>query len=166
MTEKKHRYSTTSVVLGAVTVIAVFVMLGVASESWQARLTLAHIAVKGNRLVSEQEILLRSGVTLGDNYETIDLESVSKRISQQPMIKSASAKRTLHEGISIDIIERIPVAAMTINDSLVFVDEDMRILPRHATHEALDLPIVSSCLANGKIDSVKLGGAVAIARSM
>lgn len=82
------------------------------------RFNIATIRIIGANLLDEQEILLTAGITVADNLVTVDIDEVKQKVEAMPFIKSCEVKRFMPDTIVIEVQERVPVAAVMINNHL------------------------------------------------
>jgi cell division protein FtsQ len=73
---------------------------------------LRRIVVSNRQLMTAREIVVLSGLQVGDNLLAVDLDEVEKRVSSHPDIRSAAVSRHVPDTIKIEIAERFPVASV------------------------------------------------------
>jgi cell division protein FtsQ len=97
---------------GAVTVIVAVIALGIAA--WvvvtSALFDIQKIDVRGNRRLSDGEIVRLSGARFGNNLLTMRLEKVRRSLLRSPWIASAEASRSLPSTLVLHLTERSAVA--------------------------------------------------------
>ena len=71
-----------------------------------AAFKLADMTVRGNRFLSEEEVVETAGVTAGESILAMDLEGVRSRLLTHPLVRTAAVARSLPSEIIIDIEER------------------------------------------------------------
>lgn len=81
------------------------------------------IAVRGARRLSPAEIARATGVAAGAPLSEVDPEAVRASLEAQPWIARAGALRWPGGGILVDVVERRPVATVSLDDKLYAVDE-------------------------------------------
>ena len=67
------------------------------------------IRVTGTSRLQIDEVIAASGVAVGDPLIGVDAGSVTRRLQQQPWIRSASVGRDINGVVSIAIVERVAV---------------------------------------------------------
>jgi len=82
------------------------------------------LEVKGNKLLSGEEIKEVSGIKLGDNIFKLDFEEAGMKIKRLPMVKDVYIERHLPAGIVIEVEERNPVSLLATETGLAVVDAD------------------------------------------
>jgi cell division septal protein FtsQ len=70
------------------------------------------LTVKGNRLLSEEEVAERTAVEAGESILNVDLEAVRARLLEHPLVREASVSRQLPSELLIEIEERTPAAVV------------------------------------------------------
>jgi cell division septal protein FtsQ len=111
-----------------------------------AHFRLADLDVTGLRLLRGQDVLVASGLGLGDNLFAIDLESVAARLSQVPWIRQVYVERRPPARLSVAIVERRRLAWIAL-DAIYGIDADGVLLPgeKHPEEQRqdLDLPVIT-----------------------
>lgn len=74
--------------------------------------TLKEIVITGEKRAKREEIINLSGAAIGGNIFAMDLKRMVERIESQPWIETASIRRVLPGGLSIEIKEREPFAIL------------------------------------------------------
>lgn len=74
------------------------------------------IEVSGTKLVLEKEILTLANLNCDKNIFDVNLFSAQKLISSHPWIESAHIKRNISCGLTISVIEQIPLAIVKIKN--------------------------------------------------
>ncbi|SHJ13996.1 cell division protein FtsQ [Geosporobacter subterraneus DSM 17957] len=97
------------------------------------------IEIKGNVLLSQEDIVQASGITLGNQIYKEKIKDVKIGLSQHPYIKSVEVKRKLPNRISINIVEREEIAAIPFMGAYVFIDENGMILKSETHPENLKI---------------------------
>ncbi|MEP6764543.1 MAG: FtsQ-type POTRA domain-containing protein, partial [Gemmatimonadaceae bacterium] len=125
--------------------------VSVLSTPWWAPLTLAKldffrvrkVQFEGIRYASASELLatlaLDSTASVWD-----DLDAYTTRLAKHPMVQSADITRTLPSTVVVTIVERTPVALVTMNGMLNPVDANGNTLPIDAAQRVIDAPIATS----------------------
>ena len=100
----------------------------------------ARISIEGLRLLEREEILALSGIAPGANLYEMDLKDAAARIEAHPMIKNARIVRTPPDGVLITVVERTPLALISL-ETLCGIDEEGVLIPFHPTF--VDLPVIT-----------------------
>ena len=105
-----------------------FVVVALKANAWKYELPISGVRVDGNAIVSTPEILRLAAIPKEEKLFTIDLGAVRERIRRNPYLRIVSVNRQGPEGISIDVVERQPVAIL-VADPLLYLDEEGTVLP-------------------------------------
>ena len=96
-----------------------------------ARHELAHmgfgiskIDISGQSLTAEADILKALAITPDDLTLTFDVDAALTRIEAIPTIKSATIRRVYPGGLSVTVVEKVPMARWRIGGVTQVVDED------------------------------------------
>jgi cell division protein FtsQ len=103
---------------------------------------MSHIKVVGNHLLPEQDVITWSQLQVGDNLFGCDLESVTKRIENQPIVKRVLLLREPPETVVISLEERQPVALVATAHGLLGLDADSQLFP--IPNVQVNLPIITN----------------------
>jgi cell division protein FtsQ len=115
---------------------------GYARAMSSERLKVAHVDVRGERFLSQGEVVQLLGPAVGENILALDLDALKAKLRASPWVADAIVRRTLPDTLKVDIRERVPLALAAV-DRLYLMDGDGTLIdiygPRTAT---FDLPIV------------------------
>jgi cell division septal protein FtsQ len=123
--------------LGAVVVAG---LLG--AQAWKQDLRVARVRVQGNRIVPTSAVLELAGVPRGAKLFDLDLTAIHQRVKKNPFVGDVVVQRNLPEGVDIQIVEREPIAVLSVG-TLYYIDADGMVLPLVRSDEVLDLPVVT-----------------------
>jgi cell division protein FtsQ len=73
------------------------------------------VEVAGNDRASDEQIVERSGISVGDAIFSIELEDAAERIRRHPRVKHAEVAVTVPNHVSIRVVEREPLALVVFN---------------------------------------------------
>lgn len=137
---------------GLLMALLIIALLGAAvfANMWKSDLKVASIAVEGNSIVGEKEILTLAGVTEATRLFDVDLFAIRKRIEQNNFIRSASVNREVPNRITIRVEERVPIAAVVL-DKVLYLDADGYVLPPVRSENIFDLPVLTGTLQRGEL---------------
>ncbi|MBH31862.1 MAG: hypothetical protein CMG71_07760 [Candidatus Marinimicrobia bacterium] len=134
-----------------------------ASESFN----LTSTDVRGNSILGRDELTALAKVPFAQSLNEISLEEIQRRIEAHPYIKGARVSRRYPKSITIDVVERQPIAYVNLPSFLV-VDEDGFVMPlRHGDMEfnvptltgfnnAGELyPIGEKCLSHKTLEAIE-----------
>jgi cell division protein FtsQ len=123
--------------------ILIFFILMVGIIYFQSPLSeVSEIHIKGNRYVSEGEIINRSKIKKGDGFWKIDLEETSHMIESHPEIAKVRSKRSYPNKISIQITERKRIGYLMEGSTIYpILDNGVIMRKRSVTSTPGDAPI-------------------------
>ncbi|MFQ5427472.1 MAG: cell division protein FtsQ/DivIB [Thermodesulfobacteriota bacterium] len=105
-------------------------------------LAVTRLSVKGALRTQPREIIRLAGISEGQNIYSFSASEAARSIGESPWVLKAAVKRRLPGTVRIEIKERLPVAIVQM-DGLFVMDSDGTIFKKLASHERLDLPLVT-----------------------
>jgi len=129
--------------------ILAVVVVALVANLWKRDLPVRFVRPEGNHIVASSEILRLAAVPKDAKLFDVDLYAVQKRVRQNPFIRTASVNRQGPEGISIAVIERMPVAAL-VADQMLYVDEEGIVLPAVRSDRMFDLPVLTGAIPDAE----------------
>lgn len=157
--KREHRWGVLILLL-----IGMIVLLGL-SHFWRSGLKARTFVVEGNRILSDEEILVLGAPPRSIGLFELDLTVLQTRIGKHPFVKEVIVSRDLPSSIRIRVRERQPVAILA-GPEPVFVDGDLVVLPNILSREVFDLPAITGLSGKKsvgtKIESEELRRAVVI----
>jgi cell division protein FtsQ len=115
------------------------------------RFAVSSVQVIGNERRASDAIRAESGLTLGVNVFTVDLDSARARILADPWMADAALARRLPGTVVIQVTERVPAALAAIGD-LFLVDAEGAPFKRLEPGDPVELPLVSGLTEDGVND--------------
>jgi cell division protein FtsQ len=101
------------------------------------------IHLRGNRRLSNGEVLAMLEGLRGRSVLAVDLEEWRRALLNSPWVADASLRRTLPSTVHVVILERAPLGIGRINGSLYLVDDRGAVIDDYGPAYAdLDLPII------------------------
>lgn len=137
----KGQKRTLGIILMSVLLLGL-VVVALKANVWKYELPVSGVRVGGNAIVGTTEILRLAAIPKGEKLFTIDLGAVRGRIKKNPYLRQVSVNRQGPEGISIEVIERQPVAIL-IAEQMLYLDEDGMVLPPARSERLFDLPVIT-----------------------
>jgi cell division septal protein FtsQ len=104
-------------------------------------LAIRNVQVRGERRVTESEILARVGHVPGSNAFAVRLDEVRTAVEGLGWVRHATVHRVWPNELAIEVVERDAVALARIDGRIVQADEDGMILPLDPLADT-DLPIL------------------------
>lgn len=87
------------------------------------------VTVSGSVHTPQRALIAASGVRTSLAMADIDEESAARRLARLPWVASATVRRQWPSSITIEVLERVPVAAVELGgDRWALVDESARVL--------------------------------------
>jgi cell division protein FtsQ len=106
-------------------------------------LRVEQIVIRGNRRLSNGEVLAFLGGLRGEHILTVDLEEWRRGMLNSPWVADASLRRTLPSTVEVTIEERAPLGIGRIHGGLFLVDDRGTVIDEYGPNYAdLDLPII------------------------
>ncbi len=88
------------------------------------------------------ELLKLSGLTVGQNLWSLDMEALERAMSTHPWVRSVEVRRHFPSSVSVDVVEHVPAALAVLGD-LYLLDEDGEPFKRLQPGDELDLPLIT-----------------------
>jgi len=85
---------------------------------------ITNIIIKGNNLLSQNDIVTYSNIKMGENIFKVNLKEVKKNLLRNPRIEETSMKRVFPSTIFISVSERNDFAALYFLGSFVKIDKE------------------------------------------
>ncbi len=115
--------------------------------------TIINIVVEGNNNVSKEEIIRLSSIYYGQNIFRINKKKSMRDILQNPYAEYIKISRNLPRTVTIDIIERKPIAVVPYVGSYLSIDKNGIILEVNTKIKNKDVPIIQGL----KFSNFKIG---------
>lgn len=91
-------------------------------------LTVKSVEIKGNNILSKEEIIFYSGITLGNNIFKEKIGQVHDHLMKDPYVKKVAVKRKLPNKILIHMEERKESAAIPFMNDYLIIDKEGLVL--------------------------------------
>ena len=99
------------------------------------------VSVRGAAHARQDDLIARSGLSLGQNILRVDLAAAARGVESSPWVISASVSRRLPMAVEIEVVERKPAAKIVLGGSYL-VDVDGKVFKKVAEEDgALELPL-------------------------
>ncbi len=109
---------------------------------WKDDLRVRTVVVRGNAIVTEREIRDLAAVPTDQKLYAVDLFAIRGRVEKNAFLRSVSVNRDVPALITIDVEERVPVAAVAA-DRLLYLDEEGVLLPHTRSEKIFDIPVLT-----------------------
>lgn len=109
---------------------------------WKSELKVKEVRVYGNRTVSADAIITAAAIQKTERLYDVDLFAAVGRVMRNHFLKSAAIMREVPSRITIEVVERVPIAAVMLND-LLYVDAEGYVLPSVVSDNIFDIPVLT-----------------------
>jgi len=134
------------------------VLLALVGALWllsrTALLDVDQVQVSGTSRMTADEVVASSGVTVGEPLLSVDTDAVSRRLEQEPWIRTAAVERSWSGDIRIAVVERIPVGRVVDTDGVVQLIDGSEVVLGAASADDAGLPEIRGVSS----DSLDLAG--------
>jgi cell division protein FtsQ len=131
------RYVIASVLLVALVAAGIWLVF------MSSTLTVKHVDVQGDSLLSRRQVLTTAEVPTGAHLAELDLAAIRARVAALAPVRSVDVSRDWPDGVLIKITERTPVAVVALDGHFHAMDQD-GVLFRDYAAPPPDLPRVVS----------------------
>ena len=100
------------------------------------------ITIIGGEKVSTREIISESGLHIGENLLSTDVNDVMKSVEKHPWIKKVEVRRLLPSELEISVQERVASALIKFDD-IYYIDKDGVVFQSVASGDEIRLPIIT-----------------------
>ena len=128
-----------------VSALTLFIVAGVGFYKYLLTLSyfdIREITIMGGDKVSAREIIRDSGINVGENLLSTDVNEVKNRIEKHPWIKKAEVRRLYPSELEISVLERVPAALIKFDD-IYYIDGDGVVFERVASEDEINLPVIT-----------------------
>ncbi|MBS4028345.1 MAG: FtsQ-type POTRA domain-containing protein [Ignavibacteriales bacterium] len=138
--------------------VLLFVGVGVAhyfAVTWSNSLHVKKISVSGNSQLYSDEILAQLNLQKDSLLFGFNAATIQQNILKHSWIRSAKITRHFPSKLSVEIIERTPVAMLTKSETqpqTLYVDSDGVVLQELDERKPIDVPIISCKRFVGKLE--------------
>jgi len=129
------------------------------------RFAVKNILIEGSAHRPQPEIARAAGVELGKNIFTIDLEAARRGVLADPWIERATLDRRLPGTVSIQVVEREPVALVALGGSLYLSCRGGEIFKRVEAGDPIDFPVITGLGGEGELLRDREGLASSVRRA-
>ncbi|HET7328382.1 MAG TPA: FtsQ-type POTRA domain-containing protein [Nocardioidaceae bacterium] len=109
-------------------VVALVLLLAVGGAAWlvffSPVLSVATVAVEGERSLPAQRIVRAAGIELGRPLARADLEQAAARVERLPAVREVAARRAWPDTVVLSVVERTAVATVDAGRHHLLIDEE------------------------------------------
>lgn len=139
---KARRVVGWAVVVGLVAVLGAGIPDAYSGLQGSDLFTVRQISVVGLQLLTEEEVVDRTGLSVGSNLFQADLAAATDSLKSHPVVRKVLLLRRPPAGLVILVEERSPISLIASMDGLIGLDRDARCFSLPTA--PFDLPIVTS----------------------
>lgn len=121
--------------------LGLLLVVGVYAFLQSSYFAVAEVAVHGARAVPVEEIMALTGVRLGDNLLTLDMEAVAADVTRHPRIQRVQVERDLPGVLRVKVVEHEPLLLAAVDGELIAFSRDGTPIPV-SDEEAARVPVV------------------------
>lgn len=108
--------------------VGVLVLLLLVGGTWLVYfsdvLTVKRVDISGNHLLTRGEVVQAARVPEGEHLALVDLGAIATRLRSRAEVRTVEVSREWPDAISIDIVERVAIAVITIGGRLRGLDTE------------------------------------------
>jgi cell division protein FtsQ len=114
-----------------------------AMHPFPSLMPIKHIAFKGNRHLTDDELKSYIGIHSGESLMMVSSRKVGQRLLQSPWIRSVSVRKEFPETVLLEIVEAEPFALLDMSGHLFLVDEKGELLEELRDASVPFLPVIT-----------------------
>ncbi|MBN1633534.1 MAG: FtsQ-type POTRA domain-containing protein [Ignavibacteria bacterium] len=135
-----------TVIVAVISVSAV-----VLAGKWRSQDIYRVVTISGNYTVSDDEILKMSGLSKNIELspEQINENDIINRLKIHNEIKKVIITKIPPEELSVQIIEKNPIAIINFDNNLKLIDEELEMYPFDEKGKIFDLPLINGINESG-----------------
>jgi cell division protein FtsQ len=118
--------------------------------------------IRGCKELTEKEILSLAAIRPATNILALNLDVISRRIRTNPWIRDVSIGREFPDRLVIVVKERKVVALLQGDGGLRMLDADGTPFKRLESSDETNLPILTGCVREGRIDASLVGKSLSL----
>ena len=146
--------------LAAATVLGALFVYAYSTILSSPYFSIREISVRGVKELTEKDILSMANIRMRSNILSVNADTVAKRVSTNPWIKSVYVGRELPDRLVLEVHERTPIALVKQGGSLYLMDVDGFVFKKLSRADEVDLAILSGVDVRAKSPSVLVGEAL------
>ncbi len=140
-----------AIVVSAAVLVAGMALVISGALGWgrgEERFLLSRFEVRGNSVLTEQEVLELSGVVMGGNLLDVRISALEEAVAASPRVLRAQARRVLPDRVVVTLDEKRPVALVAAGGGVLEVTDDGVVLPAAAQTASVDLPVITGAVGD------------------
>jgi cell division protein FtsQ len=100
-----------------------------------------NLSVSGNKKLTEERVLLYSGIAMGDNLIKLDKDEVKLNLKSEPYIESVEVQKKLPSGVVLKIVEKKDILVID-GEKKIYLDSKGEVLSLGADFKSYPVPIL------------------------
>lgn len=146
----------------AVTAVVLVILAAALTVCVQLFFVVDRIKVEGNYHYSVEDIIEKSGITVGQNMYSVNMGDAEEGIlTKLSGIDSVTIKRVLPDTVVISVVEHIPAMYVAVGDSYYILSSGMLVLRSTTDIEAIEnagliriyTPDITGCIAGQQLET-------------
>ncbi len=109
-------------------VVVIAVIVGIYLFTRSPVFEISTIVVENNSLISNEEILAKTKIQVGDNMFEWSERSIKSALKENPYVKTINVRRELPDRFIIEVVERIPTACIMVDGKYLIIDSDGEVM--------------------------------------
>lgn len=105
--------------------------------------TLQRVIVNGNQYLSREEVMEIARIHIGQPLFQLQTDAVTRNLTRDLRIESASVRRQMPDTVEIDMTERIPVATAACDYGYVDLDRQGKVIAGYRTLKRMPIPLIT-----------------------
>lgn len=105
--------------------------------------TLQRVIVNGNQYLSREEIMEIARIHIGRPLFQLQTDAVTRNLTRDLRIESASVRRRMPDTVEIDMTERVPVATAACDYGYVDLDRQGKVIAGYRTLKRMPIPLIT-----------------------
>ncbi len=119
--------------------------------SGSPRFALRAFTVVGGKQRTQDDVARITGISLGQNVFSIDLEATRKKLLQDPWIERAEVRRRLPSTLTVELTERVPVAIVVLSGQLYLASSEGDVMKRVEPGDPTDFVVLTGIGGEGDL---------------
>lgn len=136
-------------------VLSLIISIGIGFYAFATRASFFNIktlSVNGNDKLTEERVLLYSGIAIGDNIIELDKGEIALNLRSEPYIESVKVEKKLPSNIVLNIVEKKDILVMD-GEKKVYLDSNGEVLSISQEFKSYPVPLLEGLKVKASIIS-------------
>lgn len=102
------------------------------------------VTVDGVHILTAEQVVAQSGITLEDNILMLDQEAIRARIEQMPYVRTCAVSVVFPDTVELVVEERVPAASLLVHSRAYEIDAEGVVLKEYAANELPRTPFITN----------------------